>query len=210
MLTRPRRASRRGTIPNMEAKIPTREEAFALLQEYNQTEKAIKHALAVEAVMRHQARKSGEEEEMWGIIGLIHDLDFERFPDQHCQKTKEILDQHNWPADWIRAVMAHGWGMRTDAEPQTLLEKTLFAVDELTGLVSAVTLVRPSKSLADVSVRSVRKKWKEKAFAAGVDRSVIERGAQMLGVQVDDLIADVIEGMKPAAEALGLGGVPAA
>ena len=153
---------------------PTREEAFALLREYNQADKAIKHALAVEAVMRHQARKHGEDADKWGIIGLIHDLDYEKFPDQHCQKTDEILTQRAWPADWIRAVMSHGYGMRTDVEPQSILEKTLFAIDELTGLVYAVALVRPSKSLADVAVKSVKKKWKEKAFAAGVDRSVID------------------------------------
>lgn len=185
---------------------PTREEALGLLHQYNQTEKAIRHALAVEATMRHQARKHGEDEEKWGIIGLIHDLDYEKYPDQHCQKTLEILTQHDWPADWIRAVMSHGWGMRTDVEPQTVLEKTLYAADELTGLVSAVTLVRPSKSIADVEVRSVKKKWKEKAFAAGVDRSVIERGVAMLGVTVDDLIADVIAAMRSVAGDLGLAG----
>jgi putative nucleotidyltransferase with HDIG domain len=188
---------------------PTRAEAFALLREYNQTEKMLKHALAVEAAMRHQARKHGEDEEKWGTIGLIHDLDYERFPDQHCQKTLEILTQRGWPEDWVRAVMSHAWGMRTDVEPQTLLEKTLFAVDELTGLVSAVALVRPSKSIAEVQVKSVKKKWKEKAFAAGVDRSVIEKGAAMLGVSVDDLIADVIAGMQEKAAELGLAGVAA-
>lgn len=185
---------------------PTREQAFALLKEYNQADKAIKHALAVEAVMRHQALKHGEDAEKWGIIGLIHDLDYERHPDQHCQKTQEILLQHDWPPDWIRAVMSHGYGLRTDVEPQTTLEKTLFAIDELTGLVSAVALVRPSKSLADVSVKSVKKKWKEKAFAAGVDRSVIERGAAMLGANLDDLIADTIAAMQQIAPDLGLSG----
>lgn len=190
----------------MQQQIPTREQAFSLLKEHNQTDKLIKHALAVEAVMRYMAGKKGEDADKWGVIGLIHDLDYEKFPEQHCQKTEEILRQHNWPEDYIRAVMSHGWGMRTDVEPKSDLEKTLFAIDELTGLVSAVALVRPSKSLADVTVKSVRKKWKEKQFAAGVDRAVIERGAQMLGVSVDDLTNDVIAGMMPVARELGLGG----
>jgi len=128
---------------------PTREEAFALLTQYNENESLIKHALAVEGVMRYCARKQGQDEEMWGVIGLVHDLDYERFPEQHCHKTQEILREHEWPEHYIRAVLSHGWGICTDVEPQTDLEKTLFAMDELTGLIAATALVRPSKSVLD-------------------------------------------------------------
>jgi putative nucleotidyltransferase with HDIG domain len=189
---------------------PTREEAFALLREFNQTERTIKHALAVEAVMRHVARQRGADEEAWGIVGLIHDLDFERFPEEHCRKTREILEQRGWPEEYIRAAVSHGWGVCSDVEPRTEMEKALFAVDELTGLVSATALVRPSKSILDVEVKSVKKKWKEKSFAAGVDRAIVEQGAAMLGVPLDDLIRDVILGMREAADELGLRGTPAA
>jgi putative nucleotidyltransferase with HDIG domain len=179
---------------------PTREEAFALLKEYNKSEGLIKHALAVEAVMRYCARKRGEDEEKWGVIGLVHDLDYEQFPQQHCRKTQEILTSRNWPAEYIRAVLSHGWGICTDVEPESGLEKALYAVDELTGLVAATALVRPSKSVMDMEAKSVKKKWKEKSFAAGVNRDVIEKGAAMLGVELTGLIEDVIMGMREAAE----------
>ncbi len=189
-----------------ETHTPTREEALRLFKEYNQSESLLKHALAVEAVMRYCARQRGEDEEVWGIIGLIHDLDFERYPQEHCAKTKEILEANHWPPAYIRAVMAHGWGMRTDVEPQTLMEKTLYAIDELTGLVAATALVRPSKSVLDMTAKSVKKKWKDKSFAAGVDRDIITQGAAMLGVSVDDLITDTIMGMRQAAAEIGLQG----
>ena len=149
--------------------IPSREDAFSLLKEYNQNGGLINHALAVEAVMRYCARKRGRDEEEWGLIGLIHDLDYEQFPEQHCLKTEEILTERNWPSPYIRAVISHGWGLCSDVEPQSELEKVLYAVDELTGLVAATALVRPSKSVMDVKVKSVKKKWKTRAFAAGVD-----------------------------------------
>ena len=189
---------------------PTREEAFALLKEYNKSEGLIKHALAVEAVMRYCARKRGEDEEKWGVIGLVHDLDYEQFPQQHCRKTQEILTSRNWPAEYIRAVLSHGWGICTDVEPESGLEKALYAVDELTGLVAATALVRPSKSVMDMEAKSVKKKWKEKSFAAGVNRDVIEKGAAMLGVELTSLIEDVIMGMREAAEQIGLKGNPTA
>ena len=188
---------------------PTRDEAFALLKEYNKSDSLIKHALCVEGVMRYIARKKGEDEEKWGIIGLIHDLDYEQFPDEHCHNTRPILEEHGWPEEYIRAAVSHGWGICVDVEPQTDLEKTLYAVDELTGLVTAVALVRPSKSVKDVKVKSVMKKWKDKAFAAGVNRSVIEQGAEMLDTELRDLVADVIEGMCEVAEEIGLAGFPA-
>ena len=186
---------------------PTREEAFALLTQYNENESLIKHALAVEGVMRYCARKHGQDEEMWGVIGLVHDLDYERFPDQHCHKTEEILREHEWPEQYIRAVLSHGWGICTDVEPQTDLEKTLFAMDELTGLIAATALVRPSKSVLDMKPKSVKKKWKDKAFAAGVNRDIITKGAEMLGVETSALIEDAIMGMREVADEIGLKGV---
>lgn len=190
----------------MNPKVPTREEAFGLLKEYNKSEGLIKHALAVEGVMRYIARKRGEDEEKWGVIGLIHDLDYEKYPDQHCRKTAEILKEHGWPQEYIRAVVSHGWGICVDVEPQTELEKVLYAIDELTGLVVTTALVRPSRSVMDLKTKSVKKKWKDKRFAAGVDRSIIEKGAQMLGVELADLITDTIMGMREVADQIGLKG----
>ncbi|MBC8387682.1 MAG: HDIG domain-containing protein [Actinobacteria bacterium] len=191
----------------MSSKVPTREEAYQLLTEYNKGDSLLKHALAVEGVMRYFARKRGEDEEKWGVIGLVHDLDYEKFPEEHCHKSEEILKEKGWPEEYIRAVVSHGWGLCSEVEPQTELEKVLYAIDELTGLVVTTALVRPSKSVMDVKVKSVKKKWSDKRFAAGVDRSVIEKGAQMLGMEVSDLIADTIAGMQEVAEEIGLKGV---
>lgn len=185
--------------------IPDRKETLSLLHELNRNESLIKHALGVEAVMRFMARKHGENEEKWGVIGLIHDLDYELYPDEHCLRTEKILAERGWPKEYIRAVMSHGWGICTDVEPRTLLEKTLYAVDELTGLIAACALVRPSKSVMDLTVKSVRKKWKQKGFAAGANRNVIEKGAQMLNVELSELISDVIMGMREVAVEIGLG-----
>ena len=186
--------------------IPTREEALALLKEYNTKEGLIKHALAVEGVMRYMARKRGQDEDLWGVVGLIHDLDYEQFADQHCTKTAEILRERGWPEELIRAVVSHGWGICSDVRPESDLEKVLFAVDELTGLVVATALVRPSKSVLDMKAKSVRKKWKDQRFAAGVNRDIIQQGAEMLGVDLSDLITDVIMGMREVADAIGLKG----
>jgi putative nucleotidyltransferase with HDIG domain len=185
---------------------PTREEAYALLTEYNRNDRLIKHGLAVEAVMRYMARKLGHDEEKWGVIGLVHDLDYERYPEQHCAKTEEILHERGWPEEYVHAVVSHGWGICTDVEPEHEMEKVLYAIDELTGLIVAVALVRPSKSLADLKAKSVTKKWKDRSFAAGADREVIQKGIDMLGVERSELIGDVIEGMKTVAADLGLDG----
>jgi putative nucleotidyltransferase with HDIG domain len=192
----------------MEKVKPTRQEALALLKEYNKNEGLIKHALAVEAVMRYCARKRGKDEGKWGVIGLVHDLDYEQFPEQHCHKSEQILRSLNWPEDYIRAILSHGWGICTDVEPQSELEKTLYAVDELVGLIAATALVRPSKSVMDMKVKSVKKKWKEKSFAAGANRDVIEKGAQMLGVELSELIEDAIMAMREVADEIGLRGNP--
>ena len=183
---------------------PTRQQTLELLKEYNKSAGLIKHALAVEGVMRYCARKHGEDEEKWGVIGLVHDLDYERYPEQHCHKTAEILKENDYPEEYIRAVMSHGWGLCTDTEPQSLLEKTLYAIDELTGLVAAAALVRPSRSVMDMKAKSVKKKFKDKAFAAKIDRNVITKGAEMLGVELAELITDTLMGMREVAADIGL------
>jgi predicted hydrolase (HD superfamily) len=190
----------------MNLNIPTRPQAYSLLTQYNQNEGLIKHALAVEGVMRYAARKRGEDEDKWGIIGLIHDLDYEQFPDEHCRKTEEILKENLWPQEYIRAAISHGWGICSDVEPRSELEKVLYAVDELTGLVATTALVRPSKSVMDLKAKSVKKKWKDKRFAAGVDRSIIEKGCNMLGMELTELITDTIMGMRQVAAEIGLQG----
>ena len=185
---------------------PTREQAWKLLVEYVPSDGLQRHALAVEAVMRHMARKAGEDEHMWGLVGMAHDIDYERFPDQHCVKAREILAQAGWPETYVRAVVSHGWGICSEEEPLSPMEKTLYAIDELTGLVTAAALVRPSRSVLDLPVKSVLKKWKDRSFAAGVDRGVIEKGAAMLGVDLPTLTGDTIDGMRPVALEIGLKG----
>ena len=188
----------------METHIPDREEAYSLLREYNSSESLIHHALAVEGVMRFFARKLNDDEDKWGIVGLIHDLDYEKYPEQHCLKTREILEVKGWPKEYIDAAVSHGWGICSDVEPRTGLEKTLYAIDELCGFVTACALVRPSRSVMDLEARSVLKKWKVSAFAAGVNRGIIKQGAEMLGVELEALISDAILGMREVAKAIGL------
>ncbi len=194
----------------MESHIPTRQEAYDLLRKYNSNDALIKHALSVEAVMRYMARKKGEDEEKWGIVGLVHDIDYEQYPQEHCTKSPLMLREAGWPEEYIRAVVSHGWGICSEEEPLSPMEKTLYAIDELTGLVKAAALMRPSRSVLDMETPSVKKKWKDKKFAAGVNREVIEKGAGMLGVPLDDLITDTIMGMRTAAREIGLEGTPPA
>jgi len=188
----------------MQKHVPTYNEALSLLKEFNQSESLLKHAYCVEGVMRYMARKAGEDEEKWGIVGLVHDVDYERFPEQHCRKAQEILEERGWPEEYIRAIVSHGWGIFNDVEPRSKMEKTLYAIDELTGLIAAVALIRPSRSVVDLEAKSVMKKWKDKAFAAGVNRSVIEKGAAMLGAELIELVTDVIMGMRQVADRIGL------
>ncbi|NLV77654.1 MAG: HDIG domain-containing protein [Tissierellia bacterium] len=187
----------------MERKVPTREEAFGLLKKYNKSESLINHALAVEAVMKHFAELFEEDVEKWGVIGLVHDLDYEMYPDKHCEKTKEILEEENWPEDYISAIMSHGWGICTDVEPVEKMEKVLYTIDELTGLINATALMRPT-GISDMKVKSVKKKWKDKSFAAGVNREIIAKGAEMLGMDLNEVIGETIEGMKKVSEEIGL------
>lgn len=183
--------------------MPRREDAYALLQAYNGNALVI-HGLAVEGAMRYFAQKAGEDVEMWGVVGLLHDLDYEKFPNEHCYKTAQILREHGYDEVIIRAIMSHGWGICTDVEPLSKMEKTLYAVDELTGLITACALVRPSRSVMDLELSSAKKKFKDKAFAAGASRVVMQHGAEMLGVSMDELIVDVIAAMRVIAPRLGL------
>ena len=185
---------------------PTREQALALLREHTSTESLIGHALSVEAAMRHYAKKLGEDEEKWGIIGLVHDIDYERWPEEHCRKSPELLAAAGFPPDYIHAVVSHGWGICSDVEPTERMEKVLYAVDELTGLIKASALMRPSRSILDMEASSVRKKWKDARFAAGVNRGIIEKGAAMMGVEIPELIQETILGMRPVAREIGLAG----
>ncbi len=189
------------------AKAPTREEAMELLKKYNQSEALIKHAMAVEAVMGHFAEKFEiENPEKWKVIGLIHDLDYEKYPEQHCQKTKEILTEEGWPEDYIRAVISHGWKICSDVEPVETMEKVLYTIDELTGLITAAVLMRPSKSVLDLKVSSLKKKYKNKNFAAGVDRQIIEDGAELLGMDLTEIMEETIKAMQNSADEIGLRG----
>ena len=183
-----------------------RSSAWELLHKHVHSQQLIRHALAVEAAMGYFARQFGEDEEPWRVIGLCHDIDYEQYPEEHLQHSRGILEEAGWPEQYIRAVQSHGWSICTDVKPETLLEKTLFTVDELTGLVSASALVRPSKSILDMKAKSVKKKWNAKAFSAGVDRSIIEQGADMLSMELNEVITWTIMGMREAADELGLRG----
>lgn len=186
--------------------VPNRAAAYELLLEYNKNESLIKHALTVEAVMKHFAELLGEDKEKWGVIGLAHDLDYEMFPEQHCLKVREILEGNGWPEEYIHAVESHGWKLCCDVEPVEKMEKVLYTIDELTGLIAATALMRPSRSILDMEVKSVKKKWKQKGFAAGVNREVIEGGAEMLGMDMDKIIEETIKGMQQVAGEIGLKG----
>jgi predicted hydrolase (HD superfamily) len=175
-----------------------REQAIELLNKYNKDEFQLKHAEIVEKVMRYFANKLGyaDEVDFWGLVGLLHDIDFGSFPDQHCIKAPELLAEINAEESLVRAIISHGYGICTDVEPVHEMEKILFATDELTGLIGAVALMRPSKSVDDLEVKSVRKKYKNPKFAAGCSRDVIEQGADMLGWELDILIEQTILAMR--------------
>ena len=176
----------------------TREAALAALRKYNQEPFHLQHALTVEGVMRWYARELGygQEADFWATVGRRHDIDFDQWPGQHCQKAPELLREAGCSDDLIHAVCSHGYGICCDVEPTHLMEKVLFAADELTGLIGAVALMRPSKSVDDLEVKSVKKKYKDKKFAAGCSREVIERGAEMLGWDLDTLIERTILAMR--------------
>ncbi len=180
-----------------------RQEALALIQEYGSSENHFRHMLAVEAAMRAYARRFGEDEELWGAIGLVHDFDYDRFPDQHPHSGGRILREKGYSDKIVNTILSHG---ETGVPRDTLMAKALHAVDELTGLLVAVTLVRPSKDIRDVKIKSVRKKWKDKSFAAAVDREAIARAAEDLNVDLWEHVGIVLEAMKGIAGEIGLDG----
>lgn len=184
----------------------SREQSLAFFKEHNKEDMYLRHALAVEASMRYFARLYGEDEDFWGQVGLLHDVDWEKTqPDgSHPMEGGKLLQDAGYPEEFVRAVLAHGWEY-SGVEPVSPMEKALYTIDELTGFVIAVALVRPSKSLSDLEVKSVKKKWKDKAFARGVNREVIERGSGLMGESIDKLIELTIEALRPAEREIGLG-----
>lgn len=183
-----------------------RDEAIAIWRKYNDEDSLYRHALSVEAAMRHFARKFGQDEDFWGIVGILHDVDYQRFPEEHLVHARTMLEEEGADEAVIHAVLSHGWGLCSDVEPASKMEKVLFAVDELTGFIAACAYVRPSRSVLDMETRSVRKKWGSANFAAGVNRGVIEKGAAMLGMPLDELIGETILALRSAAEDVGLKG----
>ncbi len=187
--------------------IPTREQALELLRKYNNEESHFHHALAVEATMRHFAELYHEDPDLWGVVGILHDIDWEKTtaaPDQHCHLAPDYLREAGVDEDIIHAVQSHGWGICTDVEPCNNLERTLFTIDELTGLIITAGLVRPSKSLADLELKSVKKKWKDKAFARGVNREIIKQGAERMNMPLDDVITETILALRPVEKSIGM------
>ena len=180
-----------------------RNTASELWHKYNESESLWHHALSVEAVMREFAVKYGEDPEYWGLVGLLHDIDWERYPSEHCRKAPELLSEIGADDDFIHAVCSHGWSICSDVEPVKTMEKVLFTIDELTGLVNATALMRPEK-MKGISVKSVKKKWSSKGFAAGVNRELIEKGAALLGLDIPSLIQTTIDGMSKIAGEIGL------
>jgi len=186
--------------------LPSRDSALALWRAHNDDDYLYRHALSVEAVMRHFAAKKGEDLEYWGLVGLLHDIDFQEHPEEHLKHARAILAPAGYPDEFIRAVESHGFGLCTEVEPRLYMEKILFACDELTGFIYACAIMRPSKSVLDIEVKSVTKKLKTPAFAAKIDRSVIQRGAEMLGLGMDELVGETILALRPVAAEIGLKG----
>lgn len=182
----------------------TKEKALEIWSKYNTDDALKKHAIAVGTTMRYFAKKYGGDENEWEFVGILHDIDYGQFPDEHCIKARVILESEAVGEDIIRAIQSHGYGICTDIEPISDMEKTLYAIDELTGLITACALMRPSKSFDDLEYSSVKKKYKNKKFAAGVDRAIVERGAEMLGMELETLIVETIEALKPCGKEIGL------
>lgn len=182
----------------------SRENALELLKKYNKEAFHIHHGLTVEAVMRYMAEKLGygEDADFWATVGLLHDIDFEMWPEEHCTKAPELLREAGVDEDMIHAIVSHGYGLCCDVKPEHEMEKVLFATDELTGLVGAAALMRPSKSCKDMELKSLKKKYKDKKFAAGCDRQVIAQGAEMLGWELEKLQAETLEAMQATEDAV--------
>lgn len=180
----------------------TREQAFELLKKYNKEPFHVQHGLTLEKTMKYFSEKLGynNESDFWSIVGLLHDVDFEMWPEQHCKKAPELLSEINTPDNMVKAIVSHGYGICSDVEPTHEMEKILFATDELTGLIGAAALMRPSKSCKDMELKSLKKKFKDKKFAAGCNRDVIKRGADMLGWELDKLLLETLNAMKAITE----------
>jgi putative nucleotidyltransferase with HDIG domain len=186
--------------------MPSRDEALQLWRKYNDDDFLYRHALSVEATMRYFAAKYGEDPDYWGLVGLLHDVDYQKFPEEHLKHSREMLAPAGYSEDFIRAVESHGFGICSEVEPKLKMEKVLFAIDELTGFISACAIMRPSKSVLDIEVKSVTKKFKTPAFAAKIRRDIIQQGADMLGLPLDELIGETILALRPAAAEIGLKG----
>lgn len=182
----------------------TREEALAVFRKYNETDALLRHAYAVEGVMRRFAAEHGDDVEYWGQVGLLHDIDYEKWPEEHLVVAPRLLEEAGYDDAFVHAVCAHGYGLCSEVKPELYMEQVLYTIDELTGLITATAYMRPSRSVMDLEVKSVRKKFKDKGFAAGVNRDVILSGCDMLGMTLDDVIAKTIEGMRDVHQALGL------
>ncbi len=182
----------------------TRSDALSLLHKYNESDALVRHAYAVEGVMRKFAAHFGEDANYWGLVGLLHDVDYEKWPDEHLSVAPRLLKEAGLDEDFIHAVVSHGWGLCSDVKPEKKMEIVLYTIDELTGLITAAAYMRPSRSVMDMEVKSVKKKLKDKSFAAGVNREVIRNGCDMLGMPLDEVIETAIEGMRDVHEALGL------
>lgn len=184
----------------------SRELSLELLNKYTKNKNLVKHGLVVEAVMKHFAKLYNEDIEKWGIIGLVHDIDYEMYPNEHCTKCVDIMKENGFNEEYIHAVQSHGYNICSDVKPVHKMEMVLYTIDELTGLIIAIALMKPNKSLAEVDLASVKKKWKQKGFAAGVNRDIVESGSVMLGEDLDYVMIETINGMKSIANEIGLGG----
>ena len=185
--------------------IPNRQQAYDILTKYTHSPDLVKHALCVEGTMRHFARLAGADEELWGVVGLLHDVDYDQYPEEHCKKAVELLKAEGVDDSVIHSVCSHGYGLCCDVAPESEMEKTLYTVDELTGIINAAALVRPSKSVMDMELKSLKKKFKDKKFVAGCNRDVIRGGCELLGKELDWVMAEALEGMKEVADQVGLG-----
>jgi putative nucleotidyltransferase with HDIG domain len=186
--------------------MPSRDEALKLWKKHNDDDYLYRHALSVEAVMRHFAAKHDEDPEYWGLVGILHDIDYQKFPEEHLKHSREMLEGAGYPDAFIRSVESHGFGICSEVEPTHYMEKVLFACDELTGFIAACAIMRPSKSVLDIEVKSVTKKLKTPAFAAKIRRDIIQRGADMLGLSLEELVQETILALRPVAAEIGLKG----
>lgn len=179
--------------------------ALELLMRFNESEALVRHGIAVGAVLGHFAARFGEDGEYWEAVGLLHDVDYERWPSEHCKRCVSLLEEAGYDEAFIHAVVCHGYGVVCDVEPILLMEKVLYAIDELTGLIGAAALMRPSRSVLDIEVRSVLKKFKDRRFAAGVDRGLVLKGCDLISMELSEVIGECIVGMRGVAEEIGLG-----